>query len=184
MKLYPSELSFSNFRTLSNSRKRYFQEVLDAVSAGTFYNTFVKLPDINSPTPKYICNNPKLFPFLKHCLGALDGTHISCFTSAADRHAARDRKGGLSQNCLAVCSFTFRFLYFISGFDGSAADATMFMHSRLMDFMIPEGKYYLADAGFALCDTLLVPYQGVRYRLAEWGRAGLRYVTSLYVLQL
>src|ERR1700678_3036571 len=117
MKLYPSELSFSNFRTLSNSRKRYFREVLDAVSAGTFYNTFVKLPDINSPTPKYICNNPKLFPFLKHCLGALDGTHISCFTSAADRHAARDRKGGLSQNCLAVCSFTFRFLYFISGFD-------------------------------------------------------------------
>lgn len=109
-------------------------------------------------------------------LGALDGTHINCFTSSADRHAARDRKGGVSQNCLAVCTFGFRFLYFISGFDGSAADATMFMHSRLMDFFIPAGKYYLADAGFAMCDTLLVPFRGVRYHLAEWGRAAVRYV--------
>lgn len=50
------------------------------------------------------------------------------------------------------------------------------MHSRLMDFLIPEGKFYLADAGFASCDTLLVPYRGVRYHLAEWGRAAVRYV--------
>ena len=50
----------------------------------------------------------------------------------------------------------------------------MFMHARLMDFMIPQGKYYLADAGFAACDTLLVPYRGIRYHLAEWGRAGVR----------
>lgn len=82
----------------------------------------------------------------------------------------------MSQNCLAVCSFGFRFLYFISGFEGSIADATMYMHSRLMDFAIPVGKYYLADAGFALCDTLLVPYRGVWYHLAEWGRANTRYV--------
>jgi hypothetical protein len=116
-------------------------------------------------------------------LGALDGTHINCFTSAADRHASRDRKGGHTQNCLAVCSFSFRFLYFISGFEGSAADATMYMHSHLMDFMIPEGKFYLADAGFALCDALLVPYRGVRYHLAESGRAGVQYVISVTIVQ-
>lgn len=52
----------------------------------------------------------------------------------------------------------------------------MFMHARLMDFMIPRGKYYLADAGFAVCDTLLVPYRSIRYHLAEWGRAGVRQV--------
>lgn len=144
------------------------------MSSGTFYNHFVKLPGTNAPIPNHIQSNPKLFPFFQNVLGALDGTHINCFTSAVDRHTARDRKGGITQNCLAVCSFDFRFLYFISGFDGSAADATMFMHSRLMDFMIPQGKCYLADAGFALCDTLLVPYRGIRYHLAEWGRAGSR----------
>jgi hypothetical protein len=124
----------------------------------------------------YIRKNSKFYPFFEHALGALDGTHINASTSAADRHANRDRKGGITQNCLAVCSFDFRFLYFISGFEGSAADATMFMHARLMDFMIPNGKYYLGDAGFALCDTLLAPYRGIRYHLAEWGRAAVRQV--------
>ncbi|KAF8155460.1 hypothetical protein B0H34DRAFT_637748, partial [Crassisporium funariophilum] len=71
---------------------KYFRRVLDAVSSGTFYNHYVKLPDIGAPIPDYIRNNPKLFPFLQHILGALDGTHINCFTSAADRHASRDRK--------------------------------------------------------------------------------------------
>ena len=101
-------------------------------------------------------------------------THISAWTTAADQHESRDWKGQILQNCLAVCSFDFQFLYFIAGFEGSVADATMFMHARLMDFMIPQGKYYLADAGFAACDTLLVPYCGIHYHLAEWGRAGVR----------
>ena len=50
----------------------------------------------------------------------------------------------------------------------------MFMHARLVDFLIPQGKFYLADAGFAHCDALLVPYRGVRYHLAEWGHAGVQ----------
>ena len=158
---------------------RYFRLVLDTVSSGSFYNTFVKLPDAQTPLSDYILNNPKLYPFLQHVLGALDGTHIHSFTSAADRHASRDRKGMITQNCLAVCSFSFQFLYIISGFEGSIADATMYMQSRLMDFTIPAGKFYLADAGFALCDTLLVPYRGVRYHLAEWGRANIRCVFIL-----
>ena len=107
-------------------------------------------------------------------MGALDGTHINAFTSAVDRHASQDRKGGITQNCLAACSFNFRFLYIITGFEGSAADATVFLHARLLDFAIPPGKYYITDAGFAICDTLIVPYRGVRYHLAEWGRAGVR----------
>ena len=107
--------------------------------------------------------NTKFFPFFQNALGALDGTHINCSATATDWHASDDCKGGLTQNCLAVC-----------GFEGSAADATMYMHPRLMDFVIPQGKYYLADAGFALCDTLLVPYQGVCYHLAEWGSAEAR----------
>ncbi|KAF4616740.1 hypothetical protein D9613_008850 [Agrocybe pediades] len=162
------------FQRSNETISKYFQIVLNAVSTGAFYNTYVHLPSADEPISDYIHHNPKFYPFFKNILGAIDGTHINSFTTAANRHASRDRKGGISQNCLAVCGFDFRFLYFISGFEGSVADATMYMHSRLMDFMIPHGKAYLADAGFALCDTLLTPYRSVRYHLAEWGRAGIR----------
>ena len=40
--------------------------------------------------------------------------------------------------------------------------------------IIVIGRYYIADAGFALCDTLLTPYRKVRYHLKEWGRAAVR----------
>lgn len=104
-------------------------------------------------------------------IGAIDGTHINCCLTAEDRHAAQNRKGGVSQNCLACVSFAMKFVYFISGWEGSAADATMYAHSCLTDLKIPVGKFYLTDAGFGICDSLLVPYHGVRYHLAEWARA-------------
>ena len=67
-----------------------------------------------------------------------------------------------------------KFVYFLSGWGGSVADATMYAYSRLSDLTIPPGKFYLANAGFGICDSLLVPYRGVRYHLAEWGRADIR----------
>lgn len=76
-----------------------------------------------------------------------------------------------------------KFLYFISGWEGSTADATMYAHSQLVDLTIPPGKFYLADAGFGICDSLLVPYRGVRYHLAEWGRANVRYAANIQYLQ-
>jgi len=77
----------------------------------------------------------------------------------------------LTQNCLAACTFDLRFTYFLSGWEGSTADSTLFSVARRTDFYIPKGRYYLADAGFASSDALLVPYRNVRYHLAEWGRA-------------
>ena len=62
----------------------------------------------------------------------------------------------------------------LSGWDGSAADASVYNDARQSDLPIPENKFYLADAGFGICDGLLVPYRGVRYHLAEWGRASAR----------
>jgi hypothetical protein len=62
------------------------------------------------------------------------------------------------------------FLYILSGWEGSVADAHVYHDAHITDFNIPPGKYYLADVGFAACDELLVPYHGVCYHLAEWGR--------------
>jgi hypothetical protein len=162
---------------LTGKLSRYFITMLVAFSSDPFFNKHVQLPHDHQPVPPKIRDNPKFFPFFKDTLGAIDGTHINCTTSAADRQAARDRKGTLTQNCLAICSFDMRFLYIFPGWDGSAADATMFYDARVTDLPIIKGKYYLADAGFPTCETLLIPYRGVRYHLAEWGRAQLRYVS-------
>ena len=129
----------------------------------------MQLPAADSPTPLEIRESPKFYPFFDGALGAIDGTHIRCTSSAADRDMSRNRKGVLTQNCLAACSFDLRFTYFLSGWEGSSHDSTLFYDARRVDFYIPSRRYYLGDAGFASSDALLVPYRGVRYHLAEWG---------------
>ena len=54
-----------------------------------------------------------------------------------------------------------KFVYFLSGWGGSVADATMYAYSHLSDLTIPPGKFYPADAGFEICDSLLVLYCGI-----------------------
>jgi hypothetical protein len=119
--------------------------------------------------------NLKFFPFFVDAIGAIDGTHITCHPFGEDRHAAQDCKANFSQNCLAACSFNLSFTYILSGWEGSAADARVYHDARTTNFNIPEGKYYLADAGLGLCDELLVLFWGVHYHLAEWGHANTLY---------
>jgi hypothetical protein len=145
-----------------------------ALSSPPFYTKYVYLPSEASPTPNEIKDNLKFYPFFYGALGAMDGTHINCCPSALERQTAHNRKGGTSQNCLACCSFDLRFQYILSGWDGSAADAALYDDACRHDLPVPEGRYYLADAGFGACDALLIPYRGVRYHLAEWGRASVR----------
>lgn len=159
---------------------RYFKHILYALASAPFYTLNVRLPTVNDPVPDFIRNNPKLFPFFEGALGAIDGTHINCAPSAAERHAARDRKGGITQNTLAACTWLMRFVYVVSGWEGACADAEMLEVSRYIDFPVPAGKYYLGDAGFGACNALLVPFRGVRYHLQEWGRAGVRYVAVFF----
>ena len=51
-------------------------------------------------------------------------------------------------------------------------DAQVLEAGFKVGFEIPDGYYYLADAGYPPShDKLLTPYHGVRYHLAEWSRA-------------
>ena len=122
-----------------------------------FYTTLVLLTDVNSPTPLKIWNSEKFYPFFADALGVIDGTHINCTPFAADCDATRNRKGVHSQNCLAVYSFNLCFTYFMFSWEGSTHDLTLFHNACRTDLCIPEGKYYLADAEFALLDMLLCP---------------------------
>jgi hypothetical protein len=150
-------------------------------SSRPFYTKYVQLPRSDSPIPSKILDNPRRYPYFAGALGALDGTHIPCAPSAAERDSARNRKGLLTQNCLVACSFDLQFLYVLSGWEGSAADALIYHDARRSNFKIPPGRYYLADAGFGLSDELIVPYRGVRYHLAEWKRFGQRYFLFLLI---
>lgn len=144
-----------------------------------FYTACVQLPDADSPTPPEIRRSNKFYPFFEGALGAIDGTHIRCTSSAADCDASRNRKGVITQNCLAACSFDLQFMYVLSGWEGSAHDSTLFHDAHQVDFNIPKGRYYLADAGFASSEALLVPYRNVRYHLSEWNRAKDPYVVHI-----
>ena len=149
---------------------RVFNRVLDLLVAKKFYSHYVKLP-LSDEVPPEIRDNPKLYPFFKGCLGALDGTHINAFVPDDTLAWYRNHKGGISQNVLAACTFDMRFCYILSGWEGSATDGRIFDDARQKNFAIPNGSYYLADAGFMTCNALIIPYRGTRYHLKEWGRA-------------
>ena len=124
------------------------------------YTNFIRPPKVGNPIPDYILDDPKLFPFFEDALGAIDGSHFNTFT-ASDQDALRDHNGALTTNALAICNFTMQFLHTQSGWEESVADAQMFHDSCFTDLSIPDGKYFLADAGFPTCSTLLILYHGI-----------------------
>jgi hypothetical protein len=149
----------------------YIHKILELIVCTSFYSRYVTLP--SSTTPPEILADPKLFPYFDGCLGAVDGSHIDAHVPEVLAPHYHNRKGRLSQNLLAACSFDLCFVYALPGWEGSAADGQVFGDARSTDFAIPPGCFYLGDAGFAISDALLIPYQGVRYHLHEWARAPL-----------
>ena len=138
----------------------------------------MRLPTAETPILTKITRNKTLHTF-KDCVGALDGTHILAHVPEGKCAAYRNRKAQLSQNVLAACDMDMKFIYVLSGWEGSAADSRVFEDARSTDFNVPEGRYYLGDAGYAISDSLLVPYRGVRYHIKEWGQTRQRYVHIL-----
>ena len=64
-------------------------------------------------------------------------------------------------NCLFACLFSLKFIYALTGWEGSAADALPWQDALQMGLFIPNGKYLLGDTGFPTSPKLLTPYHGV-----------------------
>lgn len=92
-----------------------------------------------------IYNNTKFYPYFKDCIGALDGTHIPDTVPVVDAIPFRNRKGFISQNVLAVCSFNMVFTYVLSGWEGSAHDGKVLQDAYSKGLEQRVGKYYLGD---------------------------------------
>ena len=84
--------------------------------------------------------------------------------------AFRGRKRYTSQNVLAAVDFDMRFTSVLAGWEGSAHDASILAHSlsRPDGLQIPEGKFYLGDAGCACRPGILPPFRKTRYHLNEF----------------
>ena len=150
------------------SVSRSFRRTLGFLLLPAFYGKYIKLPTSTTPVPTRIARDPSVRAF-SAVVGAVDGTHVPARPPAEVRQRFRNRKGALSFNVLAACSFDMMFQYIYTGWEGSAADSMIFHRARQLSWRVPKGKMWLGDAGFPSCDSLLVPYRGTRYHLKEWG---------------
>ena len=118
-----------------------------------------------------------MYPYFRDSIGAADGTHIPVKVGIEDAARFRNRKGDISQNVLAICSFGLFFTCVVPGWEGSAHDGRVLQWALQNGLRVPEGKYFLVDAGYALRKGFLAPYRGIRYHLREQAISKLRYHT-------
>ncbi|XP_028768055.1 uncharacterized protein LOC114725688 [Neltuma alba] len=155
------------FRRSGETISRHLHNVLRAIiEVG---DKFIVQPD-GITIPPEIHTNDRFYPFFKDCIGAVDGTHIRVKVSTKDAPRYRGRKEFPTQNVLAACSFDLKFTYVLTGWEGTASDSRIIKNALTREdkLKIPEGKYYLVDAGFMLTSGLITPYRGVRYHLKEY----------------
>ncbi|KAH1203536.1 Protein ALP1-like [Glycine max] len=108
--------------------------------------------------------------WFKNSIGALDGIHIPVTVSAEDRPRYSNRKGDIFTNVFGVCGPDLRFIYVLPGWEGSVGDSRVLrdvLH-RQNCLHIPNGKYFLVDAGYTNGPGFLAPYRGTRHHLNEW----------------
>ncbi|KAJ1689132.1 hypothetical protein LUZ63_013287 [Rhynchospora breviuscula] len=149
---------------------RDFHKVMNAIIE--LEEEYLKQPD-GSTVPPEIFLNDKFFPYFKDCVGAIDCTHIRAKVQSKIATRYRGRKDNPTMNVLAACTFDLKFTYILVGCEGTASDSRIIKNalSRRYPLKIPEGKFYLVDAGFMIRSTLITPYRGERYHLKEYSQS-------------
>ncbi|XP_066343049.1 protein ALP1-like [Miscanthus floridulus] len=158
----------TNFGRSRETVGRYFNKVLHAI--GELRDDYIRPPSLD--TPAKIEGDPRWYPYFKDCIGALDGTHIRATIPKEMQHAFRGRYKHCTQNVLAAVDFDQKFTYVLAGWEGTAHDALVLRDALTREggLRVPQGKYYLVDAGYGAKPGFLSPFRGVRYHLNEWGR--------------
>ncbi|ODN95351.1 hypothetical protein L198_04747 [Cryptococcus wingfieldii CBS 7118] len=130
-------------------------------------------PTVHYPSPPpALAQRPTLAPYFHNALGSIDGSHIVVRVPEEVKHKYRSRKSTLTVNLMASASFDIRFQYLLAGYEGSANDAAIFHEARRTTFIVPEGRYYLGDAGYPGESATMVPFRETRYHLETWKGSG------------
>ncbi|WRX26273.1 Harbinger transposase-derived nuclease domain - like 7 [Theobroma cacao] len=95
------------------------------------------------PEPIPTNSTDNRWKWFKNYLGALDGTYIRVKVPSADKPRYRTR----------------------SVVDGRVLRDAL---RRRNGLKVPNGCYYLVDAGYTNCEGFLAPFRGQRYHLNEW----------------
>jgi len=157
------------FQHSSETISRIFKDVITALNQlSTDYICHPSTANTDlSLIPSAILDNPKLYPFFKNCLGAIDGSLIPVKVSPNQAAVNRTRKGFTAQNVMVACEFDCTISYVLAGWEGSAHDSRVLADAFTKGFVIPKGKFYLGDAGYGISPECLTPYRGIRYHLKE-----------------
>ena len=83
--------------------------------------------------------------YFSNVRGTIDTTHILAHVPTQHQAAYRNRKGTISQNILAGCSFDMYLFYVCSRWEGSARVARILENTRLHSFSHEAGTIYLAE---------------------------------------
>ncbi|XBI19684.1 hypothetical protein VPH35_061139 [Triticum aestivum] len=99
--------------------------------------------------------------------------------------AFRGRKKYTTQNVMAAVDFDLRFTYVLAGWEGTTHDAVVLRDAlgRENGLRVPQGKFYLVDAGYGAKPGFLPPFRGVRYHLNEWGNNPVQNEKELFNLR-
>jgi hypothetical protein len=109
-----NRMAAERFQHSKETVSRYFNKVARALH--TISEQFIKQPGPETQCPPEIASNSKRYPWFKDCIGAINGTHIQAIFPHAKHDLWRDRKGFISQNILAGCSFNLMFTFVFAGF--------------------------------------------------------------------
>jgi len=151
---------------------RYFNLVLNSLVE--LHTSIVTL--LVNECPYEVECNKKFYPYFKDVLGAINGTHIFAHVPAEHLGPFHNRKGQITQNVMAACTFDLQFCYVLAGWEGSTHDGKVLNDVLDKGFIIPDGKFCLCDAGYGLRNGCLTPYLGVQYHLREQYQSRYRYV--------
>ncbi|VAI69681.1 unnamed protein product [Triticum turgidum subsp. durum] len=132
--------------------------------------------DPSNQVPSKILGDARFYPYFKNCLGAIDGTHIEAKIRLDKQTPYRNRHGYPSQNVMAAVSFDMTFSYVAAGWEGSASDQAVLRWAVTSGgLVVPEGKFYLVDSGYANTPKFIAPYRGDRYHIASFRGCNRRY---------
>nr|XP_016460117.1 PREDICTED: uncharacterized protein LOC107783641 [Nicotiana tabacum] len=152
---------------------RHFNNVLRAVKS--LSREFLQLPPVSIPLQ--ILESNRFYPYFEDCIGVIDSMRIPAHVPAKDQSRFRNKKGILTQNVLAACTFDLQFIFVYPGWEGSASDSRVLravLDDPDQNFPpISEGKYYLVDTGYVNMDGFIAPFPGIRCHLHEYRGANL-----------
>ncbi|KAK3207115.1 hypothetical protein Dsin_021161 [Dipteronia sinensis] len=104
------------FYRFGETISRYVYRVLRAL---------LRLEDVLfvKPTPVPDDCTDSRWRWFKGCLGALDGTYIEVTVPESDKPRYRTRKWHIATNVLGACTHDLKFVYVLSGWEGSSTDS-------------------------------------------------------------